>query len=83
MLQVALDSKTFHCSGSCHVCGPILLKRVLSATIKECCSGGVFVGGRAMRMSCLRAGIKTFETATRNTLTLRPVALVKELSHCR
>ena len=37
-------------------------------------------GGNANVVLCER-GIKTFETATRNTLDLAAIALVKELSH--
>jgi len=40
----------------------------------------VLAGGNANVVLCER-GIKTFETATRNTLDLAAVALAKELSH--
>jgi len=61
---------------------PILLKRGPSATVKEWLLAAEYLlaGGNANVVLCER-GIKTFETATRNTLDLAAVALVKELSH--
>ncbi len=61
---------------------PILLKRGPSATVKEWLLAAEYLlaGGNAAVILCER-GIKTFETATRNTLDLAAVALVKELSH--
>src|SRR6266446_8586516 len=61
---------------------PVLLKRGPSATIKEWLLAAEYLlaGGNANVVLCER-GIKTFETATRNTLDLAAVALVKELSH--
>src|SRR6266850_444496 len=59
---------------------PILLKRGPSATIKEWLLAAEYLlaGGNANVVLCER-GIKTFETATRNTLDLAAIALVKEL----
>jgi 3-deoxy-7-phosphoheptulonate synthase len=61
---------------------PILLKRGPSATVKEWLLAAEYLlsGGNPNVILCER-GIKTFETATRNTLDLAAVALVKELSH--
>ena len=61
---------------------PILLKRGPSATIKEWMLAAEYLlaGGNPNVVLCER-GIKTFETATRNTLDLAAVALAKELSH--
>jgi 3-deoxy-7-phosphoheptulonate synthase len=61
---------------------PVLLKRGPSATIKEWLLAAEYLlaGGNGNVVLCER-GIKTFETATRNTLDLAAVALVKELSH--
>ncbi|MEK6281078.1 MAG: 3-deoxy-7-phosphoheptulonate synthase [Acidobacteriota bacterium] len=61
---------------------PILLKRGPSATIKEWLLAAEYLlaGGNHDVVLCER-GIKTFETATRNTLDLAAIALVKELSH--
>lgn len=64
------------------VAKPILLKRGPSATVKEWLLAAEYLlaGGNANVVLCER-GIKTFETATRNTLDLAAVALVRELSH--
>lgn len=61
---------------------PILLKRGMSATIKETLLAAEYVlaGGNAEVILCER-GIRTFEDATRNTLDLSAVALFKEMSH--
>jgi 3-deoxy-7-phosphoheptulonate synthase len=61
---------------------PILLKRGPSATIKEWLLAAEYLlsGGNDQVALCER-GIKTFETATRNTFDLSAVALAKELSH--
>src|SRR2546425_7336041 len=61
---------------------PVLLKRGPSATVKEWLLAAecLLAGGNKKVVLCER-GIKTFETATRNTLDLSAIALVKELSH--
>jgi 3-deoxy-7-phosphoheptulonate synthase len=61
---------------------PVLLKRGLSATIEEwlLAAEHILLGGNEKVILCER-GIRTFETATRNTLDLSAVALVKDLSH--
>ena len=61
---------------------PILLKRGPSATVKEWLLAAEYLlaGGNSNVVLCER-GIKTFETATRNTLDLSAIALAKELSH--
>ncbi len=61
---------------------PILLKRGPSATVKEWLLAAEYLlsGGNHQVVLCER-GIKTFETATRNTIDLAAVALAKELSH--
>ena len=61
---------------------PVLLKSGPSATVKEWLLAAEYLlaGGNTNVALCER-GIKTFETATRNTLDLAAVALVKELSH--
>ena len=57
---------------------PVLLKRGPSATVKEWLLAAEYLlaGGNTNVVLCER-GIKTFETATRNTLDLAAVALVK------
>ncbi len=61
---------------------PVLLKRGLSATIEEWLMSAEYVlaEGNADVILCER-GIRTFETATRNTLDLSAVPVVKQLSH--
>lgn len=61
---------------------PVLLKRGLSSTIKEWLMAAEYVmsEGNHKVMLCER-GIRTFETATRNTLDLSAVPLLKELTH--
>jgi chorismate mutase/prephenate dehydratase len=61
---------------------PILLKRGMMATIKELLLSAEYIlsGGNPNIILCER-GIRTFETATRNTLDLSAVPLLKEFSH--
>ena len=61
---------------------PILLKRGLANTIKEWLMSAEYImaGGNENVMFCER-GIRTFETATRNTLDLSAVAVLHELTH--
>jgi 3-deoxy-7-phosphoheptulonate synthase len=61
---------------------PVLLKRGPSATIQEWLLAAEYLlaGGNPNVVLCER-GIRTFETAMRNTLDLAGVALVKELTH--
>ncbi|HET8761308.1 MAG TPA: 3-deoxy-7-phosphoheptulonate synthase, partial [Nitrospiria bacterium] len=61
---------------------PVLLKRGLSATIKEFLLSAEYImaGGNHNVMLCER-GIRTFETQTRNTLDLSAVPLIQKLSH--
>jgi 3-deoxy-7-phosphoheptulonate synthase len=61
---------------------PILLKRGPSATVKEWLLAAEYLlsGGNDQVALCER-GIRTFETAMRNTFDLAAIALAKELSH--
>ena len=61
---------------------PILLKRGLSSTISEFLMSAEYImaGGNENIILCER-GIRTFETATRNTLDLASVSLLKTLTH--
>jgi 3-deoxy-7-phosphoheptulonate synthase len=61
---------------------PILLKRGLSSTIEEWLLAAEYIvsGGNEQVILCER-GIRTFETATRNTVDIAAIALVKQLSH--
>lgn len=61
---------------------PILLKRGLSATIDEWLNAAEYImaEGNPNVVLCER-GIRTFETATRNTLDISAVPVIKEKSH--
>ena len=61
---------------------PVMLKRGLSATIKEFLLSAEYIvsHGNPEVILCER-GIRTFETATRNTLDLAAVPLLNELTH--
>jgi 3-deoxy-7-phosphoheptulonate synthase len=61
---------------------PVLLKRGLSNTIEEWLLSAEYIvsHGNAEVILCER-GIRTFETATRNTLDLSAVPLIHSLSH--
>jgi 3-deoxy-7-phosphoheptulonate synthase len=61
---------------------PILLKRGLSSTIQELLMSAEYLmaGGNSQIILCER-GIRTFETATRNTLDISAVPVLKELTH--
>ncbi len=61
---------------------PVLLKRGLSATIKEFLLSAEYIMARGNHKVILcERGIRTFETATRNTLDLSAVPVIKSLSH--
>lgn len=61
---------------------PVLLKRGMSSTIEEWLLAAEYIlsGGNEQVILCER-GIRTFETATRNTLDIAAVPLVQQLSH--
>ncbi len=61
---------------------PVLLKRGLSSTIEELLMAAEYlmVSGTSQVALCER-GIRTFETATRNTLDLSAVPVLKQKSH--
>ncbi|WP_286266389.1 3-deoxy-7-phosphoheptulonate synthase [Thalassotalea atypica] len=61
---------------------PVLLKRGMSATIEELLLAAEYIvdAGNPNVILCER-GIRTFETATRNTLDLNAVAYLKEKTH--
>jgi 3-deoxy-7-phosphoheptulonate synthase len=64
-------------------CGrPVLLKRGLSATIKELLMSAEYLvaHGNSNVLLCER-GIRTFETATRNTCDISAIPVLNELSH--
>lgn len=61
---------------------PILLKRGLASTVEEFLMSAEYImsGGNEKIILCER-GIRTFETATRNTLDISAIPLLKQLSH--
>jgi 3-deoxy-7-phosphoheptulonate synthase len=61
---------------------PVILKRGMSATIKEFLMSAEYIlsEGNHRVILCER-GIRTFETETRNTLDLSAVPLLKQLTH--
>lgn len=61
---------------------PVLLKRGLSATIEEWLMAAEYImaSGNPNIILCER-GIRTFETATRNTIDMSAIPVVKENSH--
>jgi len=61
---------------------PVLLKRGMSSTIKELLMSAEYIlsEGNPNIILCER-GIRTFEDATRNTLDLSAVPIIKERSH--
>ncbi|MDF2908391.1 MAG: aroF [Herbinix sp.] len=61
---------------------PVLLKRGLAATIDEWLNASEYIiaEGNPNVVLCER-GIRTFETATRNTLDISAVPVIKEKSH--
>ena len=61
---------------------PVILKRGLSATIKDLLMAAEYIlaQGNSKVILCER-GIRTFETATRNTLDLSAVPVLKGLTH--
>jgi 3-deoxy-7-phosphoheptulonate synthase len=64
-------------------CGrPVMLKRGMSSTIKELLMSAEYVvaHGNGNVILCER-GIRTFETATRNTCDITSIALLNELTH--
>ncbi|MGQ9570040.1 MAG: 3-deoxy-7-phosphoheptulonate synthase [Thermodesulfovibrionales bacterium] len=66
--------------GSCDK--PILLKRGFSATIKEWLMAAEYIMSKGNQKIILcERGVRTFETATRNTLDLSAVPVLEQLTH--
>ncbi|MBQ9827791.1 MAG: 3-deoxy-7-phosphoheptulonate synthase [Lachnospiraceae bacterium] len=65
-----------------HIDKPILLKRGFSNTIQEWLMSAEYImsGGNRNVILCER-GIRTFETATRNTLDITSVPVIHKVSH--
>jgi len=66
--------------GDTHV--PVLLKRGMSATIEDFLMAAEYIlaGGNNCVVLCER-GIRTFETATRNTTDINAIPVLKSLTH--
>ena len=61
---------------------PVLLKRGPSATVREWLMAAEYVVSNGnQRVALCERGIRTFETATRNTLDLNAVPVLKALTH--
>ncbi|MBV9505489.1 MAG: 3-deoxy-7-phosphoheptulonate synthase [Acidobacteriia bacterium] len=68
------------CLGACN--RPVLLKRGLSCTVKELLMSAEYIvaHGNPNVILCER-GIRTFETATRNTCDIAAIPVLNELTH--
>lgn len=84
MIQIgARNMQNFHLLREAGKSGmPVLLKRGLAATIDEWLNAAEYIisEGNPNVVLCER-GIRTYETATRNTLDLGAVCVVKDKSH--
>ncbi len=61
---------------------PVMLKRGMSASIDELLNAAEYILSQGNRQVILcERGIRTFETATRNTLDLSAIPVLKELTH--
>jgi 3-deoxy-7-phosphoheptulonate synthase len=84
MLQIgARNMQNFsllRCVGETRV--PVLLKRGLSATVEDLLMAAEYIlsGGNDRVILCER-GIRTFETATRNTTDINAIPVLKALTH--
>lgn len=61
---------------------PVALKRGISGTIDEWLNAAEYIANRGnFNIMFVERGIRTYETATRNTLDLSAVPVIKKLSH--
>ena len=61
---------------------PIMLKRGMSATIKELLMAAEYILSQGnYRVALCERGIRTFETMTRNTFDINAIPVLKSLSH--
>ena len=84
MIQIgARNMQNFELLKEAGQCGlPVLLKRGLSATIDEWLNAAEYIMSYGNHQVALcERGIRTFETATRNTLDLSAVCVLKEKTH--
>jgi 3-deoxy-7-phosphoheptulonate synthase len=84
MLQIgARNMQNFSLLAAVGKCSkPVLLKRGMSATVEEWLMAAEYLlsNGNALVVLCER-GIRTFETATRNTTDINAIPVVKHLTH--
>jgi 3-deoxy-7-phosphoheptulonate synthase len=84
MLQIgARNMQNFSLLEAVGECGlPVMLKRGLSATLRELLMAAEYIASRGNhRIVLCERGIRTFETATRNTLDLSAVCVLQRESH--
>jgi 3-deoxy-7-phosphoheptulonate synthase len=84
MLQVgARNMQNFVLLKALGKCGrPVLLKRGLSSTVKELLMSAEYIVAHGNSEVCLcERGIRTFETATRNTCDICAVPVLNEVTH--
>ncbi len=61
---------------------PVLLKRGMSSTIEELLMAAEYILSKGnMRVMLCERGIRTYETATRNTFDINAIPVLKQLSH--
>ncbi len=79
----ARNMQNFDLLRACSLTGkPVMLKRGLSATIEEWLLAAEYAASSGnLRIILCERGIRTFETATRNTLDLSAVSVVQARSH--
>jgi len=69
-----------HAAGESH--RPVLLKRGMSATVEELLMAAEYILSHSNRNVILcERGIRTFETATRNTTDINAIPLLKSMTH--
>lgn len=84
MLQIgARNMQNFDLIKECGVAKkPVLLKRGLSATVKELLMSAEYLLSKGnFKVLLAERGIRTFETATRNTLDLNAIPVIKKETH--
>ena len=83
ILQVgARNMQNFDLLRACsEVSNPVLLKRGISATIDEWLQAAEYILAKNPRVILCERGIRTFETATRNTLDLNAIPVLRERTH--
>ncbi len=84
MLQIgARNMQNFDLLKECGMAKkPVLLKRGLSATIKELLLSAEYILSKGnFKVMVAERGIRTFETATRNTMDISAIPVIKKESH--